>query len=127
VPPLLDQLIGVYDADSTLIGEVSYWVGARLGRRHCSLCDVTHGLFTEKSEWRECRDELPLPFVTYHRNDMPDDVRQALGSLLPAVVVRRGGVVQRLLSSTEIESAGGNPEELVRLLSERLGEGSSLT
>ena len=36
------ELIGVYDADATLWGEVSYWVGARLGQRHCSLCDIMH-------------------------------------------------------------------------------------
>ncbi len=38
------RLIGVYDADGTLRGELGYWVGARLGRRHCSLCDITHAL-----------------------------------------------------------------------------------
>ena len=27
----ITELIGVYDADSTLLGEVSYWIGARLG------------------------------------------------------------------------------------------------
>ncbi|GDX28913.1 hypothetical protein LBMAG13_13430 [Actinomycetes bacterium] len=31
----MSQLIGVYDADATLWGEISYWVGARLGVRHC--------------------------------------------------------------------------------------------
>ena len=48
----------MYDADHTLIGEVSYWVGARLGRRHCALCDITHGLFTPKRDWTECRASL---------------------------------------------------------------------
>ena len=37
------RLIGVYDANGTLSGELAYWIGARLGRRHCSLCDITHG------------------------------------------------------------------------------------
>ena len=116
-----DQLIGIYDADATVIGEVSYWIGARLGIRHCSLCDVTHGLIAEKPSWRRCREELPLPFVTFHRNDMPNDVRAVIGDALPTIVVRRNGVVTTLLSSHEIESVEGIPEELVRLVSERLG------
>lgn len=116
-----DQLIGIYDADATVIGEVSYWIGARLGIRHCSLCDVTHGLIAEKASWRRCREELPLPFVTFHRNDMPNDVRAVIGDALPTIVVRRNGVVTTLLSSHEIESVEGIPEELVRLISERLG------
>ena len=35
------ELIGVYDADATIIGEISYWIGARLGIRHCSLWAFT--------------------------------------------------------------------------------------
>ena len=27
---------------SAIRGELTYWVGARLGRRHCSLCEITH-------------------------------------------------------------------------------------
>ena len=48
------EFIGVYNAESTVLGEVSYWFGARLGLRHCSLCDITHGLFTKRAEWQEC-------------------------------------------------------------------------
>ncbi len=116
-----DQLIGIYDADATIIGEVSYWIGARLGRRHCSLCDVTHGLVSEKASWRDCKAELPLPFVTYHRNDMPEDVRRVAQGSLPTVVVRRQGIVSPLLSPSEIEAAEGDPQGLVRLINEKLG------
>jgi hypothetical protein len=115
-----DQLIGIYDADATIIGEVSYWIGARLGLRHCSLCDVTHGLVAEKASWRSCKESLPLPFVTYHRNDMPDDVRAVVGSALPAVVIRRGGTVSHLLSASEIDTAQGSAERLAEMISAKL-------
>lgn len=29
------EYIGVYNADASIWGEVSYWFGARLGIRHC--------------------------------------------------------------------------------------------
>jgi len=45
------EYIGVYNADASIWGEVSYWFGARFGIRHCSLCDVTHGLFRERADW----------------------------------------------------------------------------
>ena len=47
--------------------------------------------------------------------------RSVVGDALPTIVVRRNGVVTTLLSSHEIESVEGIPEELVRLISERLG------
>jgi len=55
------RLVGVYDADSTLRGEISYWVGVRLGRRHCSPCDITHGSVRQRPEWKTCRADQRSP------------------------------------------------------------------
>lgn len=60
--PRLRRLVGVYDADHTLRGELSYWVGARLGRAHRALCDITHGTLRVKADWRACRSGLPVAF-----------------------------------------------------------------
>jgi hypothetical protein len=68
--------VGVYDADGTVLGELSYFVGARFGRAHCALCDITYGLVRERPEWKTCRARFPVPFDTYHRNDQPEAVRQ---------------------------------------------------
>jgi hypothetical protein len=74
------EYIGVYDADATLWGELSYWVGARLGVRHCALCEVTHGLVRRKAEWDRCAAGLAVPFTLYHRDDAPADVRAAVAA-----------------------------------------------
>ena len=114
------ELIGVYDADATLWGEISYWVGARLGQRHCSLCDITHGLFTPKSQWRDCAATLPVPFTTFHRNDQPDDVRACIGKNLPAIVARTDRGVQMFVTPAELETCHGDPQALFELLAARL-------
>lgn len=110
---VISRLIGVYDADGTLRGEVAYWIGARLGRRHCSLCDVTHGAFTVKSDWKRCHSALPVPFDTYHRNDQPDEVRLASGDRVPVVVAETAGEIVVLLRDEQISAAAGDPEELI--------------
>lgn len=114
------ELIGVYDADATVWGELSYWAGARLGQRHCSLCDITHGLFSEKSSWRECRSQLPVQFITYHRNDQPDDVRACVGDRLPAIVARSNDGVRMFVTTNELKACSGSPEALRVLLTTRL-------
>jgi hypothetical protein len=102
------ELVGVYDADSTLLGEVSYWIGARLGTRHCSLCELTHGLFTVRNEWKECRRSLAVPVVTYHRNDAPADVLGAAAGVFPVVLARTAGSLTVVLGPEELESFRGD-------------------
>ena len=114
----IERLIGVYDADGTLRGEVAYWIGARLGRRHCSLCDITHGTFTEKTAWKRCRSSLPVPFDTYHRDDQPDDVRRASGDTAPVVVAKTSEGFVLLLDDARISSVDSDPSRLVALISE---------
>lgn len=112
--PGLRRVVGVYDADHTLLGEAAYWVGARLGRRHCALCDITHGLFTAKREWTECRSQLPYTFDTYHRDDQPGTVRAALFGRAPAVAAEMDdGSVVPLLNGHELEACDGDVQRLL--------------
>ncbi|CAN5674930.1 hypothetical protein BH10ACT3_BH10ACT3_18150 [soil metagenome] len=115
-PETIRRLIGVYDADSTLRGELSYWVGARLGRTHCSLCDITHGTLRERAEWRSCRDGLPVPFDTYHRNDQPDDVRAATADAAPVVAAQTDDRIVVLIDAAGVERCDGSPERLADAL-----------
>jgi hypothetical protein len=125
---VIRRLVGVYDADHTLTGEVAYWVGARLGRRHCSLCDITHGLFSEKAEWKSCKAGLPIPFETFHRDDQPASVRTATGGRTPIVVAETHDGIVELLEAADLEHCQGSPHVLIEAVEKaavRLGLGWS--
>jgi hypothetical protein len=122
----ITELYGVYDADGTLLGEATYWIGARLGLRHCSLCDITHSLFTEKSEWQRCVSELSqnhgVSFKTYHRNDQPDEVRQVIAGEYPAIVARdSAGKYSLFMGATLINQCSKSPQEFLRLIISTIG------
>lgn len=110
------RLVGVYDADGTLRGELAYWVGARLGRRHCSLCDITHGSVRERPEWVACRAGLPVPFDTYHRDDQPEAVRTAAGGRAPVVVAETATGHAVLLEPAALDALAGSIDRLVEAL-----------
>jgi len=116
----ITELIGVYDADSTLLGEVSYWVGARLGVTHCSLCELTHGLFTKKSEWKQCAEALSVPFHLFHRDDAPDDVVLALAGEFPAVLQRTTEGLKVILTKDELERFDGHTSDFAQWLTNYL-------
>ena len=111
----ITRLVGVYDAEATLRGEVAYWIGARLGRRHCALCEITHGLFTPKAEWRQCRAGLPIPFDTHHLDDQPAPIRAVLAGTAPAVVAETdGGDLVVLLRPDDLERCAGSVAAMLR-------------
>lgn len=107
------RLHGVYDAEGTIRGEVAYWVGARLGRRHCSLCSITHGAVRRRSEWTTCQAGLPVPFDTHHRDDQPETVRVAAGGETPVVVAETGIGFTVLLGPAELTACDGSVERLL--------------
>jgi phage terminase large subunit-like protein len=116
------RLIGVYDADGTLRGEIAYWVGARLGRTHCSLCEITHGAVRVRPEWTECRSSLPVPFDTFHRDDQPPAVRDAAGGRAPVVVAETDDGVVVLLDDEALEACGGSVDRLADALSRAVAD-----
>ena len=117
---IMIEVVGVYNADSTILGEVSYWIGARFGVAHCSLCDITHGLFAERKDWKSCRDQSEFNFSTFHRNDQPEAVRAAANDVTPVVVAFVNDKYQVLLGPQQIDACEGSPERLMAAITEAL-------
>lgn len=115
-PTQVLSFVGVYDADGSLRGELAYWFGARLGRRHCALCDITHGIVREREDWRQVRDELGVPFATVHRDEASPDVLAVVRDGLPAVVAVTAAGVAALLGPSELSVCAGSPLAMVEAL-----------
>ena len=122
-PRTVARLVGVYDADGSVVGELTYFVRSRLGQAHCALCDITHGRVRERADWIACRRALPVPFVTYHRDQRPPAIRAVTSSpgWLPAVLAEVDGTdgvdaVVALLDAAALEACAGAPSRLVEAL-----------
>jgi len=118
--PNLVEVIGVYDASSSVLGELVYWLKARVFGDHCVLCRVTHTEKGPRDEWVTCQQRLPAPFVTYHRNDQPDDVRALGGTNLPTILARTSEGVREVLDRDAIEECAGSPSALADAIMVRL-------
>ena len=107
------RLIGVYDASGSVRGELAYLIRSRLGGKHCSLCDITHGALRERPEWVECRSALPVPFETVHLNEREAELESLTDGQAPCVVAEVGGALKMLLGPDELEECEGRPEALI--------------
>ena len=114
---LVLSLTGVYDADGGAIGELRYWIGARLGKTHCSLCEVTHSAIRERREWSETRSTLSVEFRTVHRDEQSKPVSTATNGLFPAVVAQdEDGAAYLLLGPEDIEEIARHAEPHLALV-----------
>ena len=121
----IKNLYGVYDADATILGEISYWLGARIKVRHCSLCDITHSLFREKVAWQNCQKELidkhGVNFQAFHRNDQPAQVRKVINGQYPAVVSEdTAGNFSLFMDDRAITACGNSPAQFMIEIIKRL-------
>jgi hypothetical protein len=112
----VDELIGVYDADGGLLGELRYLAGRGLGTQHCALCDLTHGKLRRRPEWDALVARLGVPFTLRHRNEQADAVRAATAGQLPCVVARRGATLTVLLGPDDLAACGRDLDQLERRL-----------
>lgn len=107
------RLVGVYHASGTVWGEVSYWLKARLGGAHCSLCDITHGSVREKAEWKQCRLRLPVSLETVHLDERDDALAALTDGRTPCVVAETTDGLVVLVEDAELRSCDGSPECLI--------------
>lgn len=80
------RLVGIYDADGSLVGEVRYVVGHLFGRAECALCDITHGALWRKRAFDDLRGRLEVPLVLLHRDEVDEELRSLTEGRLPCVV-----------------------------------------
>ena len=69
------EVLGIYDADGGLRGEMSYVVGKLLGRAHCGPCDITHSAVRRRRAWDRIVESHNIPVRLAHRNELTAEER----------------------------------------------------
>lgn len=106
----------MYDADGSLRGELAYVFEKLVRRRHCSLCDITHGALKRRSSFDRAVTSLGAPVVLVHRDELDPDVAAAVGSAAPCVLARTANGLTELADADELASCGADPDRFVGLL-----------
>jgi hypothetical protein len=110
------EIVGVFNADGGLLGEVAYVLGRLGGRTHCELCDITHGLFGRRAAFDRTRGTLAVPLTLVHRNELPETLRGVV-TTYPCVVAVTDRDPTVLLGPAALADCH-TPGELIALLRE---------
>ena len=93
----IDALIGVYNADGGIAGELRYIAAKLTGRAHCALCDLTHRGLSRRADWNETCARLATPFELVHLNERTAALRRASEGSVPCVLAQVGDELVHLL------------------------------
>ena len=121
----LPRLVGVYNADGGLLGEIVYVVGHLLGRVECALCDITHSPIRQKTAWKDMVTRLAIDLgydmVTRHRNEVSEAEHLASTGQEPCVLVERAdGTWEILLNTEELAVLAGRVDDYERAVRAKL-------
>lgn len=112
------EILGVYDADGGLRGEMAYAVGKVLRHSSCGLCDITHAGVRRKRSWDALVASLDIPVRLAHRNELTvAEAAATAGAPLPVVLGRGPDDRWRvLLAADRLAALDGSVDAFERAL-----------
>ena len=118
-------LIGVYNADGGILGELSYFFGHLVGIKSCSLCDITHSPIKKKNDFKAFEkrllEERGIAFRLVHMNERTEVELAASKGREPCVLLQyEDGSISMFLDYVELKTSKGSVKSFERLVESRL-------
>ena len=114
------QLVFVYNAKSDIASGVKDSIQKiKTGKSECSLCTATWDAFNVKPSWTEKEKKIKIPFVYYHKDDMPEGLVKFLKSSdldLPSVLIQEHDNFSEIVSKEKLDRCEGNDDCVWNLL-----------
>jgi len=119
------RLVGVYNADGGIVGELKYFFGHLIGVAKCELCDVTHSPIRRKASFdklaSDLKTEFGLEFDLKHLNERTESEIRASSGQEPCVLAQYAdGSLGMFLDRAELAVVKGDVAKFEGLVRARL-------
>lgn len=118
----MTRIIGIYNADGSILGELKFAVNKVTGKSNCGLCELTHGWNPlGKSSWKRASSSSHVEIELLHRNELTREQSETAGDL-PAIIVGKAGEWKKIMSADDIFSFSGNASGFLTQIEILMGE-----
>ncbi len=119
------RLIGIYNADGGIVGELKYFFGHLIGIAKCELCDVTHSPIRRKASFEKLAQDLKAEFGLEidlkHLNERTELEIRASSGQEPCVLAQYAdGSLGMFLDRAELAMVKGDVAKFEGLVRARL-------
>ena len=118
--PGITKLIGIYDADGGIFGEIKYFASKIFSSNHCSLCDITHGSQKNKKDWAKCKTSLPITIDFIHLNERDEKLARYTDGTTPCVIGKTATGYVTIITKKELNKCNGNVKKFEELIKQKL-------
>ena len=102
------KLYCIYNAEGSIIGKIRYVYNKYIKDIKCSMCEITHNSFSEKSEWgRKCK-QFPFEVECLHLDELPSDIKDLVKNNTPCVVAQKKSVNEVIIKNKELVGMNGD-------------------
>jgi hypothetical protein len=120
-----NRLVGVYNADGGIVGELKYFFGHLIGVAKCELCDVTHSPIRRKASFDKLASDLKAEFGLEmdlkHLNERSESEIRASSGQEPCVLAQYAdGSLGMFLDRAELSMVKGDVAKFEGLVRARL-------
>ena len=116
----MTQVVGIYNADGSVSGELAYVASKLTGRGSCELCDVTHGWNPfGRREWKIAMRQSDLDITFIHRDEALPEQLEAAGRL-PSIVALRDDGWQNIMTPSDFAAFKADAGELIAEVERRV-------
>ena len=118
-------LIGVYNADGGIVGELTYFFGHLIGVRSCSLCSISHSPIAKKPSFKELEQHLlaehGILVRMIHLNERNEREQKASEGREPCMLLEYPDKsISMFLDSADLTALSGSVSSFKVLISSRL-------
>tara|TARA_B100001175_G_C19413940_1_gene592613 strand:- start:496 stop:876 length:381 start_codon:yes stop_codon:yes gene_type:complete len=110
----------IYNANGTILGKFEYLIKKIFMDFHCTMCDISHSMVTEKEIWKKKLKESKYPIFAVHKDEQPIKLRDFSSDSIPCVILYQDNYFKILIDSDELISINGKVDDFFELLNKKL-------
>lgn len=115
------QIIGVYHAESGLMGELKYIISKVMGTSNCALCDITHGWHPPgKTAWGQVVAQWGN-LNSLHINDQSPQMTALTKGKTPCILLAKEVSCEIIVSKEQLVNCEGDIQAMLALIHAALG------
>ena len=105
---LVQKIYCIYNAEGSVTGELKYLYKKYFKDIKCSMCDITHGVFTQKKKWtNKCLSSI-LNIECLHLDELPNDIKDLVINKAPCVVSQVNSKNKIIINNKELANMSGD-------------------